>query len=249
MTPSLSRGDLTRLALWGLTLQASYDTARRQAMGVCAAMTSLVGLWPDPQARRQFLQRHLEPMNTNPGMAGFLLGALARLEERAALGEADAIPKLQHLRRLLEGPLAATGDAILWAGLRPLGGLVGAILAWIFGWVGPIAFLVLYNAVHLSVRVGGVFWGHARGERVHEVLRARWVSRTRTALRWGIPVSGLVLLVLASTVNGGAGWTVLPAALVGLVLGRRSTVRGGLLAGGAIMVGLILSLVFARPSS
>ena len=249
MTRPVSRGDLTRVALWGLTLQASYDIARRQAIGISAAMTSLTGLWPDPQARSQFLRRHLEPMNTNPGMAGFLLGAMARLEERAALGEADAIPKLQHVRRILEGPLAATGDALLWAGLRPLGGLVGMVLAWFFGWVGPIAFLVLYNVVHLSARIGGVFWGYARGERVHEVLRAPSVSKTRTALRWGIPVSGLVLLVLASTVNGGAGWTVLPATLVGLVLGRRSTVRGGLLAGGAIMVGLILSFVLARPSS
>ena len=246
MSARVSRFDLTRIAVWGLFLQASYHTGRRQALGVAAAMASLRHLWANPEDRRAFLVRHLEPMNTNPAMAGPLLGAMARLEERGAAGDADAVPRIAHLRRVLEGPLAATGDALFWAGLRPLAGLAGAVAAWQGGSIGPIGFVIFYNAIHLAVRLGGVFWGHAKGDRIHELLRARWVVLLRFAVRWGIPLAGLCLVALGASIDALPRWTVAPAAVAGVFLGSRSVVRGGLLAGGAIMVGLVLSAMFAR---
>jgi mannose/fructose/N-acetylgalactosamine-specific phosphotransferase system component IID len=240
----LSLFDLTRLATWGLVLQASFHTGRRQAVGVAAAMASLSHLWPLAEDRRRFLLRHLEPMNTNPAMAGPLLGALARLEERAAAGEEGALERLLHLRRILEGPLAATGDALLWTGLRPAAALLGTLVAWFAGLAGPLVFLILYNGVHLGLRWGGVFWGHARGERIHELMRARWLRALRVTLRWGIPVFSLVLIALAASGGGLPRWTVAPAAAGGVMLGQKSLLRGGFLAGGAIMVGLMLALVF-----
>jgi mannose/fructose/N-acetylgalactosamine-specific phosphotransferase system component IID len=245
MSARVTRLDLTRIAFWNLFLQASYGTGRRQAIGIAAAMASIRGLWSTPEERRAFLLRHLEPMNTNPAMAGPLLGAMARLEERAAGGDADAVSRMVHMRRVLEGPLAATGDALFWAGLRPLAGLAGSLIAWQSGALGPIVFVVLYNAVHLPVRLGGVFWGHAKAERVLELMRARWVMRLRMAVRWGIPFLGLCLVALGASVETLPRWTVAPAAVAGVFLGSRSVVRGGLLAGGAIMVGLILSALFA----
>ena len=244
MSPRLSRLDLARVAAWNLFLQASYDTGRRQALGIAAAMASLRHLWPQADDRRAFLLRHLEPMNTNPAMAGPLLGAMARLEERAAAGDTEALARVSHLRRVLEGPLAATGDGLFWAGLRPLSSLAGSILAWQAGALGPVLFLVAYNTVHLGVRLGGVFWGHAKGERIHELMRARWVKLLRFAVRWGIPLLGLSMIALGASIDAVPRWTVAPAAVAGVFLGSRSVVRGGLLAGGAIMVGLILALVF-----
>jgi len=229
-----------------LFLQASYDTGRRQALGIAAAMASIRHVWPTSGDRRAFLLRHLEPMNTNPAMAGPLLGAMARLEERAAAGDAEALARVSHMRRVLEGPLAATGDAIFWAGLRPLAGLAGAIAAWQGGALGPIGFAIVYNAIHLTVRLGGVFWGYTKAERIHELMRARWVTLLRFAVRWGIPLAGLCLVVLAASIDAFPRWTVAPAAVAGVFLGSRSVVRGGLLAGGAIMVGLILALVFFK---
>jgi mannose/fructose/N-acetylgalactosamine-specific phosphotransferase system component IID len=246
MSVRLSRLDLARVAFWNLLLQASYDTGRRQALGIAAAMASIRHVWPGSDDRRAFLLRHLEPMNTNPAMAGPLLGAMARLEEQAAIGDAEALARVSHMRRVLEGPLAATGDALFWAGLRPLAGLAGAIAAWQVGAAGPIAFVLIYNAVHLPIRIGGVFWGHAKAERVHELMRARWVKLLRFAIRWVIPLAGLCLVALGASINALPRWTVAPAAVVGVFLGSRSVVRGGFLAGGAIMVGLILSAVFAR---
>jgi len=242
----ISRSDLTRLSFWTLVLQASYHTGRRQALGIAAAMASVGGVWRTSEDRRAFLLRHLEPMNTNPAMAGPLLGAMARLEERGASGDVEAVSRIGHLRRVLEGPLAATGDALFWAGLRPLAGLAGSAVAWQCGALGPIVFLVLYNAVHLPVRLGGVFWGYAKAEQVHELMRARWVKLLRYAVRWGIPLLGLCLVALGASVQALPRWTVAPAAMAGVVLGSRNLVRGGLLAGGAIMVGLILSAVFAN---
>jgi mannose/fructose/N-acetylgalactosamine-specific phosphotransferase system component IID len=246
MKPRVSRLDLTRVAFWNLFLQASYHTGRRQALGIASAMASLRHLWPEPEDRRAFLLRYLEPMNTNPAMAGPLLGAMSRLEERASQGDGEAVPRVVHLRRVLEGPLAAIGDALFWAGLRPLAGLAGSIIAWSCGALGPIAFLMVYNAIHLTVRCGGVVWGHARGERIHELMRARWVRLLRFAVRWGIPLLGLLLVALGASVPALARWTVAPAAVAGVFFGSRSIVRGGLLAGGAIMVGLILAGLFAQ---
>jgi N-acetylgalactosamine PTS system EIID component len=246
MSPRVSRQDLARVAIWNLFLQASYDTRRRQALGMSAAMASIRHLWPDAQDRRAFLLRHLEPMNTNPAMAGPLLGALARLEQRAADGDGEALAQVSHLRRVLEGPLAATGDALFWAGLRPLAGLAGAIAAWQCGALGPMGFAIVYNAIHLAVRLGGVFWGYAKAERIHELMRARWVKVLRFVVRWGIPLAGLCLVALGASIDALPRWSVPPAAVAGVFLGSRSMVRGGLLAGSAIMVGLMLSAVFAR---
>lgn len=246
MKARVSRLDLTRVAFWNLFLQASYNTGRRQALGIASAMASLRHLWPEPQDRSAFLLRHLEPMNTNPAMAGPLLGAMSRLEERASQGDTEAVERVGHVRRVLEGPLGAIGDGLFWAGLRPLAGLAGSIIAWPCGAVGPIAFLLFYNSIHLTVRCGGVFWGHAKGDRIHELMRARWVKLLRVAVRWGIPFLGLSLVAIGASVPALARWTVAPAAVAGVFLGSRSLVRGGLLAGGAIMVGLLLSGIFAQ---
>ena len=245
-TPRVGTGTLFRVALGTLVLQASYHPERRQGLGMAAALAPLHVLWTRAEERRRFLERNLAPMNTNPAMAGVLLGALARLEARAAAGEPSALERAATLRRTLEGPLAAAGDGLLWAGLRPAAALAGGIVAWWWGAAGVGVFLVSYNGLHLGLRLGGVFWGHARAETVHRILRARWLRAALRGLPWIVLAGGLALVCLAAAGCGPPGWSAAPAAVVGAVLGRRGVSRGGLLAAGAIVTGLILAVLSNR---
>ncbi len=231
-----------RVALGGLFLQAAFNPERRQGLGLASALAPLATLWPQGEPRRRFLERHLEMFNTNPAMAGPILGALARLEERAAAGDATALERAERLRKGVQGPFAAAGDALVWGGARPAAGLGGGAVALFAGAWGPAIFLLVYNAVHLGLRVGGVFWGYRRGEDAHLLLRAAWLRRALSAAPWIVLAAGAALGIAALGPWGGASGPALGggvAVLAGYVAGRRRVSHGTLLAIGAIILGLV----------
>ena len=75
---------LSLTALLGLFLQAAFNPDRRQGIGFGAALAPWARLHGDDAERRAFLERHVKAFNTNPAMAAPILGAVARLETRAA---------------------------------------------------------------------------------------------------------------------------------------------------------------------
>jgi len=185
-------GRLLQVAIAGLALQASFGPDRRQGLGVGSMVAPVAGLWRTLDDRRRFLLRHLENFNTNPAMAGPLMGAIIRLEERAAAGDVQALERVIKVKRSLEGPFAATGDRLLWVGMRSCAAVVVGIVGWLVGgaWAA-FCFLVLYNLVHLGIRLGGVFWGY------HHALQVPIGSRGDVR---GTPVAAggiLVGLILA----------------------------------------------------
>ena len=98
----VSRGMLTKVGAGLLFLQAAFNPERRQGIGVAAALAPVARLWKDRRDRRAFFLRHLENFNTNPAMAGPILGAVVRLEEDAATGNAAAAERRadRHARAL-----------------------------------------------------------------------------------------------------------------------------------------------------
>jgi mannose/fructose/N-acetylgalactosamine-specific phosphotransferase system component IID len=246
MTPRgepLASRDLWKLALGVLALQSTFNTERRQGLGVAAAVSPLRRLFGGAGDGRRFLLRHMESFNTNPVLAGPLLGAVARLEALGAGGEPGAGERARKVKHALEAPFAALGDAFMWGALRPALLLWGGILAWVYGFWGPVVFLVLYNAVHLGLRVGGVFWGYHRAYRVQDLLRARWLRTGIRAGAWAVG-SGVFLLSLRGWFRPGVPETLgLAGLVVGFALGRRGFTRGAFLALGGIFVGLVFSLI------
>jgi len=76
------------------------------------------------------------------------------------------------------GPLAALGDTLFWATLKPALALVGVSLVLFTPtgaqWpavAGPLVFLALYTLAHLGLRLGGVFAGYWRGLEIIKDLR------------------------------------------------------------------------------
>ncbi len=119
-----------RLFLRALLIQAGWNRERMQALGFTYALLPLDGPRGAP-AEAEFVRRHLAYVNTNPAMSAVLLGAVAaeeaRLEVAGASGEA-ASERVAGVKRRLEGGLAALGDRAFWGWLRPLLGVVGALV-------------------------------------------------------------------------------------------------------------------------
>lgn len=234
---------LGRVAWRSLSLQASYNPEQRQGLGVAAALAPVAAKTVDAEARRRFLLRHVQPYNTNPVLAGPLLGALVRLEEQGLAGDAEAEKRAIRLKRIMEAPLAATGDALFWNGIRPAAAALGAAVAWTAGVWGPLLFLALYNGPHLGIRFGGLYWGYRRGEGIADLLRADWVRGIRLAAPWLLLAGLAVLGVLAFAPASGPEIPGALALAAGYLLGRRGVPRGTVLALGAIIIGLIVATV------
>ena len=151
-------------------LQASWSFDRLQSLGFAFAMIPVLRrLYPDPTDYRERLNAHLEYFNTQPYLASFVLGAVARAEEERASGRAPAVES-GEIKRTLMAPLGALGDSFFWGALKPLAAAV-AVAALLGGsWWAPILYLVLYNVMHVGVRGALVFEGYRTGGDVVALL-------------------------------------------------------------------------------
>jgi mannose/fructose/N-acetylgalactosamine-specific phosphotransferase system component IID len=170
--------------LRSLLIQAAWNYQRMQNIGFVFALSpALRRAWPDPEKFAAAAARHAATFNTQPYMAGFILGNIARMEERAAAegGGAAAEARIMGVRQALGSSLASIGDRIFWGRLRPLTAevcmlvwLAAGMTCWIVpgdcggvpAWVllsGPAASVIFYSAVALYMRWTGLAVGYACG--------------------------------------------------------------------------------------
>jgi len=123
-----------------------------------------------PEELTKALKRHLEYFNTQPAMAGVILGAALKLEERAAAGEVDS-RDIGTFKVGLMGSLGAIGDAYFWGALRPMASVAGAVLALVHPFLGIAALLLVYNLSHLPIRWKGFSAGIEGEEKAVEFLK------------------------------------------------------------------------------
>ncbi len=165
----IGTGTLLRVLWRSFFFQSATNYERMQNVGFAYCMLpALTQLYQGP-ALQAAMARHLEFFNTHPYMADALLGATVRLEEEVAAGQASAAT-VQSFKRCTMGPMAALGDSFFWSSLKPFGAawaIAGVLtgIAW-----APLAFLVLYNMFHLTIRIYGIFAGYRYGQRVVEQL-------------------------------------------------------------------------------
>jgi len=242
----------TRLAIVSrlFAVQASwnYEILIGNGIGFCVepALRLLPG-GAGGDAYRASLARQSQYFNAHPYLASFAVGALAR-------AELDGQPpeRIERFRTALCGPLGSVGDRLVWVGLLPTCSFASLAL---FGLgasplVCVLAFLLMYNAGHVSLRLWGLQMGWANGFGVaaalgHPILRMGpvWLARAGTLLA-GMAVP----LTVMRLVNGGGiartGVTLLAAAAGAgtLVLfhGRVEGWRLALLAGFAALVLFLL---------
>ena len=139
-----------------------------------------------PQAYRAALGRQSHFFNAHPYLAALAVGAAARAETDGAPPE-----RIERLRAALIGPLGSLGDRLIWAGWLPACAAV-ALLMVAFGARGwaVVVFLVLYNVVHVWLRVWGLRRGWRAGIGVAGALASPGLQRS---LELVAPVAALLV--------------------------------------------------------
>lgn len=237
MSERVRRIDLVRSTLSSLHLQALLTPERMQGPGFLYALLPVLRrLYPDRDALAQAMVRHLAYVATHPVLAGFAVGAAARLEERRAAGEPVSDDDIQGLKRSLASPLAALGDPLFWLTLRPLAGLVGVLTMFamqapmLADWdlrvlACPLLTLLTYNAVALPFRIAGVARGYADADQPAALVRSLRLKEWRGALEragavaFGALIALTFLLLDFSSVGWGADLARRVSALAPLLLG------------------------------
>jgi len=162
-------------------LQAGWNYDRMQHLGFAfALLPALRRIHPSGKPLEAAVSRHLEYFNTHPYMAAALIGASIPLEEQVARGERRP-DEVTSFKNGIMGSYGAIGDSFFWAALKPLGGVaaVALVLAGAGGF-GPLAFVLGYDAVALSVRSFGFFKGAALGPIVvAKLARLDFMGATR----------------------------------------------------------------------
>ncbi len=250
-TPSVSNPQLpaaTRVAmlirLFAVQASWNYEILIGNGIGFCVepALRHLPGGIGGEQYRNA-LARQSQYFNAHPYLASFAVGALARAEL-----EGQPPPRIERFRTALCGPLGSVGDRLVWVGLLPTCSFAALLL---FGLgasplVCVVAFLVVYNAGHVALRVWGLQMGWQKGLAVaaalgHPILREGpdWLARAGTFF-----AGAAIPLTVMRLVDGGGlprtGITLLVAAVgassLVLLHGRVEGWRLALLAGFAALV-------------
>jgi PTS system mannose-specific IID component len=210
-----------------LFLQAAWNRRGMQNLGFAFAIEpALRVLYPDRARREEALGRHLRFFNCHPYMAAAIVGGAIHHEEKVAAGVEPGAQPLQY-KQTLQGPLAALGDGFFWTALRPFFGALAAVGALLVGWPAIVATIVLYNAIHLVLRIKLFNAGYAKGDAVvAEIARLGLPLAAERLRAAGAALCGVAAAILAArgaALSGGAGGAL---AVVAAALGYAALARG-----------------------
>ena len=247
MTPVTELPAVTRwrMLLRSFAVQGSwnYDTL----IGLGFAFTLLPALrlihGREGPALEEALRRHTELFNSHPYFSTVAVGAVARLE-----AEGMAPEMVGRFKSALRGSLGTLGDRLLWSGWRPMSVLLGIVLVlagapW---WAAVSVLLLVYNALHLAIRVRGLRIGWDAGLDVGRRLREAPLQRVieaagRTAS--ALIGAGAVLIAVPALESPIGAPLIIGGIVLGALLGLRTrSVMIGILAG-VVALGFLVGLV------
>ncbi len=187
----ISRFDLFRLYLRSFFIQTGWTYERLISFGFVWILIPLVKkLCSSVQEQRDFLKRHLTSFNANPYLASYALGAVTKLEENKTPPE-----QIKRFKDLLQGPLGALGDNLIWQNLRPALLILGLTLTHWFGIYGALSFWLIFNLHQVYLRARGITKGYALGFGVSSDLSKGYLQNmTKWSGRMGSIFLGFLLV-------------------------------------------------------
>ncbi|NIS24269.1 hypothetical protein GWN42_16580 [candidate division KSB1 bacterium] len=145
-------------------IQATWNYERMLSLGYCFCMIPFAKKCiKTNEEQAHFLTRNLQFFNTHPYMANRIIGAALKMEEQAIQSKNLTDTQIDRIKKRLSESLAAVGDEMFWAQLKPICAILGILLSLYFGLVGLVGFLVIYNVPHLLVRIRGFSVGYREG--------------------------------------------------------------------------------------
>jgi len=195
----------------------NYETLMGNGIGFCIepALRRLPG-GVDGEAYRAALARESQYFNAHPYLAAVAVGALARAEL-----EGESPTRIERFRTALCGPLGSVGDRLVWASFLPTCSFAALFVFGLGG--GPLAvalaFLGLYNAGHLALRLWGLEMGVRHGLKVAPSLGSPWLREAPQDIgRVAAPLAGLALPLVVSRIVQPTG-AMLAVVIAAMVLG------------------------------
>jgi PTS system mannose-specific IID component len=151
----------------------------------------------DKQRRAGILTRHVSLFNSHPYLTGPIIGSVTRLEEDSCK-DIDC-PEAVSLKKTLMAPYGALGVPFFWGALRPSFVIAGVITALEGYLLAPLFFMLLYNCVHVWVRLKGFIEGYRDGKGAIEFLRGIDMPQKTQMIKWFslVSLSLLAVIVLA----------------------------------------------------
>lgn len=241
-------GPVAREVFWRcLSLQASWNEQRMQNLGLLASLAPW--LRRRPVARpdlRAVCRRYYGYFNTNPYLAGYVIGGLLRLERDREQGQAIGERQFGGFRNALAQVCGGLGDQFVWLGLRPALLLLGCLLAWLGRWEAVLGLLATFTAVQLWWRWRSLQIGFRLGVDVVDALaRPGWHRAIIWSRRAALTLTGLLIGVYFASIHG-LGETLGAGQLLGLFcvgFGLPLLVRQLVAAEVQLLLGLFLMFV------
>jgi len=189
----LSKKDLIRHWLLGLSQECAYNYERLQATGTCAAMVPIIKkLYTTKEDISDALKRYLVFFNTEPAFVGTIIpGIAASMEEQKANGADISDEAISSLRTGLMGPMAGVGDTVAQGILYPTAAALGCSMALEGNAFGPVLFFTIYTGAMLILGYYMYMLGYRQGKAaVIKVLSSNMISRVTDA----VAILGLMVI-------------------------------------------------------
>ncbi len=187
--PRLDKKTLNKMVWRSLFLQASFNYERMQAAGwLYGILPGLEKIHTNKEDLSKSMKHNLDFFNTHPFLVTFVMGIILSLEQ-----EKTDIQTIRAVRVAAMGPLGGIGDALFWFTLVPITAGITANMAIEGSVVGPILFLVIFNAAQFAVRFFLMHWSYKLGTNAIGALTKNAKEFTRSASILGVFIVGALV--------------------------------------------------------
>ncbi|EHA1126877.1 PTS system mannose/fructose/sorbose family transporter subunit IID [Vibrio navarrensis] len=202
---ALDKKDLKKCwRAWMMYNLSSMSFERLESFGFCLGMMpALKKLYPVQEDRKEAMKRHASFYNTEPQLGAIINGMAVGMEEKKANGEPIDGETINTLKVGLMGPVAGIGDSMIPGMLVPILLSIGMALAAGGSMLGPVFYIVAFNAIAIIGSYQLFMKGYKMGAGSVEML----VSHRSTKIREALSLLGVFVMggVAASYVNLGTG--------------------------------------------
>jgi len=198
--------DLFKVALRVLFLQGLLHHKGMQNIGFASAL-SATGFKLAGGKADELVRKHMGFFNCNPNFSSLVIGGTLKLEEERLAGKPIDDGDIEYFKKAVSSPLAAMGDMMFLGSFKPLALTLACIFAIYQSLAGMLAVFLIYNAIIVSCRFWGVYFGYAKGWELVDFFAGPGFQKLLNAVQVaGACVGGaLTAIVLNALFRGGIG--------------------------------------------